>query len=208
MSRPSNSNNILSKNAGFVRKKFEYQENVQWKFVQTREEFGLGKLITFIRYNQFSGMVLCEEIWCVKIWIVRVHSCHSINMALFACRSEQCSFCRSRQTKHYILHAVEFRVNIQDLLIYMAAQEYEKLFQRFHPCSGSFSCRNVFEPFWLKSATVSPEPSSCHFVVSSPSTPTGPLAWIREVLMPTSAPKIQSQCITQRYFRRNSLWEL
>eukprot|EP00879_Flechtneria_rotunda_P024974 GHRR01026502.1.p1 GENE.GHRR01026502.1~~GHRR01026502.1.p1 ORF type:complete len:111 (-),score=9.79 GHRR01026502.1:92-424(-) len=37
-------------------------------------------------------------------------------------------------------------------------------------------------------ATTWPVPRMTHFVVSRPSTPTGPLAWILLVLMPTSAP--------------------
>ena len=44
----------------------------------------------------------------------------------------------------------------------------------------------------LKSVMVDPlgvDDTSFHLVVSSPSTPTGPRAWIREVLMPTSAPR-------------------
>ena len=41
----------------------------------------------------------------------------------------------------------------------------------------------------LSFATTCPLPTSFHFVVSSPSTPTGPRAWILEVLIPTSAPR-------------------
>src|SRR5690606_40558954 len=40
----------------------------------------------------------------------------------------------------------------------------------------------------VKGRTVSPCPSSLKRVVTSPSTPTGPRAWMREVLMPTSSP--------------------
>lgn len=40
-----------------------------------------------------------------------------------------------------------------------------------------------------KSAAVCPSPLRTHFVVSSPSRPTGPRAWIRAVLIPTSAPR-------------------
>lgn len=40
-----------------------------------------------------------------------------------------------------------------------------------------------------KSAAVCPSPLSTHLVVRSPSRPTGPRAWIRAVLMPTSAPR-------------------
>ncbi|TNN33464.1 hypothetical protein EYF80_056370 [Liparis tanakae] len=44
-----------------------------------------------------------------------------------------------------------------------------------------------------KSATVCPVPRRTHLVVRSPSSPTGPLAWIRAVLMPTSAPAEQER---------------
>lgn len=40
----------------------------------------------------------------------------------------------------------------------------------------------------LSFSTVWPAPRNSHLVVSSPSTPTGPRAWMRDVLMPTSAP--------------------
>lgn len=55
-------------------------------------------------------------------------------------------------------------------------------------CSnGKCSCMYDFRPA-LNSCTVCPLARSIHLVVNNPSTPTGPLAWIRVVLMPTSAP--------------------
>ena len=41
----------------------------------------------------------------------------------------------------------------------------------------------------LSFATTCPFPTSFHLVVSKPSTPTGPRAWMRLVLIPTSAPR-------------------
>lgn len=53
---------------------------------------------------------------------------------------------------------------------------------------GNVSWQYVILPE-LKCATVFPVPCKTHFVVISPSTPTGPRAWILLVLIPTSAPK-------------------
>lgn len=51
-------------------------------------------------------------------------------------------------------------------------------------------CKYFSSPpfFGSKSVTTCPSPCSTHFVVSSPLIPTGPRAWIRPVLIPTSAP--------------------
>lgn len=50
------------------------------------------------------------------------------------------------------------------------------------------SDRERCPPTHVKGALTSSD-VSCHLVVSRPSTPTGPLAWMRPVLMPTSAPR-------------------
>lgn len=54
--------------------------------------------------------------------------------------------------------------------------------------SGSDWCIYVHRPPSAKSLTACPVPLRIHLVVKSPSTPTGPRAWIRDVLIPTSAP--------------------
>ena len=50
---------------------------------------------------------------------------------------------------------------------------------------GNDSCSHVCEPPSAKSATAWPLPFKTHFVVRSPSTPTGPLACILDVEIPT-----------------------
>ncbi len=52
------------------------------------------------------------------------------------------------------------------------------------------SWRYFFVPPGPKSATVSPHPLKTHLLVRRPSMPTGPLACMRPVLIPTSAPAI------------------
>lgn len=56
-----------------------------------------------------------------------------------------------------------------------------------------FSWRYFMLPCSEKSATVCPSPRRTHLVVKRPSNPTGPLACIRAVLMPTSAPAWKRQ---------------
>ena len=53
---------------------------------------------------------------------------------------------------------------------------------------GRFSWRYFKLPCSEKSETTWSCPRSSHLVVSSPSSPTGPRAWIRDVLIPTAAP--------------------
>ncbi len=57
-----------------------------------------------------------------------------------------------------------------------------------HPSSGSDWWRKLLPQLGPKSEAASPDPRSIHLDVSRPSTPTGPRAWIRPVLIPTSAP--------------------
>jgi hypothetical protein len=54
---------------------------------------------------------------------------------------------------------------------------------------GSFWCKYVESPVSLNSLATWPFPLMIHLVVSKPSTPTGPRAWILPVLIPTSAPR-------------------
>ena len=54
----------------------------------------------------------------------------------------------------------------------------------YSECKGRLRWVKVRSPL-AYSAAVSSLPLSSHLVVSSPSTPTGPRAWIRPVEMPT-----------------------
>lgn len=76
-----------------------------------------------------------------------------------------------------------------------------------------FSCRYFMLPCSEKSATVCPSPRRTHLVVRSPSKPTGPLACILAVLIPTSAPAkincIQSSLLSsfQDTDRLRTMWK-
>lgn len=50
---------------------------------------------------------------------------------------------------------------------------------------GKDWCNQTLSPPSAKSAAAWPSPCNTHFVVNSPSTPTGPRAWIRAVEIPT-----------------------
>lgn len=76
--------------------------------------------------------------------------------------------------------------------------------------SGSASWTYWSEPPSAKSATVCPCPVNTHLEVSNPSTPTGPRAWMRPVLIPTSAPTINKHAFKYLYialfgYIRNSI---
>lgn len=62
---------------------------------------------------------------------------------------------------------------------------YTAMFVSFY---GYWSLLCVYLTPW-SFATICPCPLMSHLVVSRPSTPTGPLAWILLVEMPTSAPR-------------------